>query len=182
MPLPTKQMVRIDPVLTTVASNWIIGSSLGGQFFAGEQLFPLVNQGEISANIFRYNRSDQFRVHDVRPRAPASESQGGGYRMNAPGHFFCKEWAHHKDLGYEEPAYATNPINMDRDATQYVTQLLMLKRDYLISAAAFAVGIWGTSSGVGRTTQLRARRSRTWTTTATGWSLPPAGSARTSWR
>jgi len=168
MPLPTKAMVHIDPMLTNIASNWIIGSSLGGKYFAGERLFPLVNQSEISANIFRYNRSDQFRVHDVRPRAPASESEGGGYRMNAPGHYFCKEWAYHKDLGYEEPAYATNPINMERDATNHLTQLLMLKRDYLISAAAFGVGIWGTDvTGAAAATNYGANIVRRWQDYAT---------------
>jgi hypothetical protein len=163
MPLPTKAMVHVDPVLTNIASNWIIGASLGGKFFAGERLFPLVQTSEISANIFQYDRKDMFRVHDVRPRTPATESEGGGYRVSLGAHYQCHQWAFHKDIGDEEPAYATLPINMDRDATSFVTQLMMLKRDYLIAQAAFRVGLWGTDvTGVNAPTNYGANLVRRW--------------------
>jgi len=171
MPLPTKAMVHVDPMLTNIASSWFIGTALGGQFFAGEKLFPLVNTTEISARIFQYDRRDLFRVHDVRPRAPATESQGSGYRLDNTDQYLCKEWAFHKDIGYEEPAYATAPINMDRDATNFVTQLMMLKRDYLISMAAFNTGIWGNDvTGVNAATNYGANQVRRWQ----DWTTPSA--------
>ena len=163
MPVPTKGMIHVDPVMTQAASAWFIGEALGGNYFSAEKLFPMVNVSEISAELFRYDRRDLFRTHDVRPRAPAVESEGSGWRMLNRGHYFCKEWALHKDIGDEEPAYATAPINLDRDATQFVTQLLMLKREYLISAAAFAVGIWGTDvQGVNAATNYAANQVRRW--------------------
>jgi hypothetical protein len=161
-------MVHVDPMMTEAASAWFISDQLGGLYFAAEKLFPMVNVSQISAALFRYDRSDLFRVHDVRPRAPAVESQGGGWRMLTPGHYFCKEWAFHKDLGDEEPAYATAPINLDRNATQFTTQLLMLKREYLISQAAFAVGVWGTDvTGVNAATNYGANQVRRWQDYAT---------------
>jgi len=159
-------MVHVDPLLTNIASNWIIGD----ENFAAQRIFPMVQASEISAQIAQYQRHEMFRYGAVRTRAPATESEGGGY-VTMQDRYLCKEWAYHKDIGDEEDAYATSPYDMDRDATAFVTQLLKGKRDELFAAAAFGVGIWGVDvTGVPGATNYGANQVRQWN----DWATPSA--------
>jgi hypothetical protein len=159
-------MVHYDPVESSIASNWIIGDEL----LAAQRIFPMIQTSQISAMIAQYDRRDLFRFGSVRPRAPATESEGGGYSATQD-RYLCKEWAYHKDIGDEEDAYTTAPYDADRDATAHVTQLLKLKRDELFAAAAFGVGIWGTDVlGIAGATNYGLNQVRQWS----DWVTPSA--------
>lgn len=125
--------------LSNMASKWMVEDR---QFVAG-QIFPIVTVQKLTDLIARYDRRDWFRAHDVRPRAPGSESQGTGYGIGS-GSYYCREYAVHKDIPDEERANADLPFRPDMDSTQIITQLLKIKRDYLFAQFAFAAGVWTT--------------------------------------
>ena len=166
MPSPTKAMVHVDPLMTSIASNWVIGDEV----FAAQRIFPVVPVSEISAQIAQYRRHEMFRYGAVRPRAPATESEGGGY-ATMQDRYHCLEWAYHKDIGDEEYDYATSPYDMNRDATNFVMNLIKGKRDELFAAAAFNVGIWGVDvTGIAGATNYNANQVRQWS----DWATPSA--------
>jgi len=151
---PTIAMLRpYDPVLTIIASKFIQAPAN----FVADQVFPVVPVGQISGQIFTYDRSDWFR-DDAAPRAPAKESQGGGYDMGVA-LYGCKEWAWHKDVADEEREQAIPPADPDRDAVEWITQILRIRRERVWERAFFRAGVWGTDwtgvAGVPAALQVR---------------------------
>lgn len=139
MPLPDVRDVHIDQLLTDVASKFMQDESA----FVATQVFPQVGVKKLSDIVLQYDRAD-FMRDDAKPRAPGKESQGGGFRVHTDHHYVCQEWAWHIDIPDELRDNADSPIDMDRDGTQWVTQVLRIRRDRLWAARFFGAGIWTT--------------------------------------
>ncbi len=157
--LPTTTDVHVDVPLSHIASNWIVSDQ---EFVAG-QVFPIVRVQKQSNDIWQYDRKDLFRVHEVRPRADATESVGGGYHVEHSKAYSCTEYAYHKDVGDKTRRNTDRPLDADRDATHFVTQLLKLKREYLFAQRAFQPGIWGQDfTGVAGASDYDAGQIQVW--------------------
>jgi hypothetical protein len=93
-----------------------------------------------------FSREDFFR-DEAEERADGTESSGSGFELTrAP--YACKVWAHHKDVTDRQRANQDPEINLERNATQYVTQKLMTSRERQFSTAYMGTGIWGTDLNV----------------------------------
>lgn len=144
MPLrPDGSDVYVNTPLTNIS---IAYQQAPGLFFA-DQVFPRVpvqRQGDL---YWKYDKGDWFRsVAGL--RAPATESAGGGWEVSTDS-FYCDVYAVHKDVDDQARANATGAFNLDRDATQWVTRQLLLKRDQLFSSTYFTTSVWTGSTGVG---------------------------------
>ena len=53
-------------------------------------------------------------------------------------------WAFHKDIDDQTRANSDSPLAPDRNATQFVTSRLMLRREKQWASRYFATGVWGT--------------------------------------
>ncbi|MFA4971870.1 MAG: hypothetical protein WC683_04605 [bacterium] len=111
--------------------------------FVAPQVFPTVGVKKLSDRILQYPREAFFR-DDARPRAPGKESQGGGFTVNTEETYSCREWAWHIDIPDELRDNADVPINLDRDGTEFVTQVLRIRRDLWWAQNFFATGLWTT--------------------------------------
>lgn len=101
-----------------------------------------------SDRYFKYERSDWNKV-TAEERAPGTESAGGGFDVDNTPNYFCRVYAVHKDIDDQIRSNADEPLDMDRDATMWVTHQLLLKREKLWATKFFATGIWGVEySGV----------------------------------
>jgi hypothetical protein len=139
MPLPNVSDVHVDQLLTNIAQVYLMGPSA----FVAERVSPTVPVKKLTDRILQFDRADFFR-DDARPRAPGTESQGGGFRIDTDETYNCQEWAWHYDLPDELRDNADQPIDLERSGTRWVTQILQIRRDRTWALRHFAAGLWTT--------------------------------------
>lgn len=140
---PDSRSMHIDSPLTSVSVAFMQRPNV----FIADQIFPQVpvqKQGDI---YYSYKKGDWFRTI-AGVRAPATETPGGGWEVeNFP--YYAPVYGVHKDVDDQTRANADNQFNLDRDATQWVTQQLLLKRDRLFIDSYMKTGVWSvTLTGV----------------------------------
>lgn len=138
MAQPDRSSVHIDAILTNLSVAYIQDQS---RFIAGK-VFPIVPVNKQSDKYFKYTKDDWFR-DEAAPRGDAAESVGSGYNLETDS-YYCDVFAFHKDIGRRTRDNADNPLNMDRDATEFVTQRLLLRQERQFVTDYFGTSIWGT--------------------------------------
>jgi hypothetical protein len=114
--------------------------------YVSTRVFPVVPVAKQADKYFTYDASYWFRTEANR-RAPATESAGGGYELSTS-EYFCHPWAFHKDVDDQIRANSDDPLRPDADATRFVTNDLMLRREIDWTSTFFATSTWtGSSSG-----------------------------------
>ena len=143
MPQPMLTQVHVDRPLTNISVAYLQDDN----DYIADKVFPVVPVQKQSDRYFVYNRGDFFRdVAEV--RAPGTESAGGGYNLDNTPSYFCDVYAYHKDVDPQVRANSDQPLDADRDATIWVTQILAIKREVVFLAKYFTTGVWtGTSTG-----------------------------------
>lgn len=152
MPQPTYQMYHVDKMLTNISIAYMQSDSV----FIANKVFPIVPVVKQSDRYFKYLKEDWFR-DEAEKRAPATESAGGGYEIDNTPTYFCEKYAYHKDVTEEDRVNTDEPLNADRDATEFVASKLLLAREVVWQSTYMKIGIWGkdwagASSGNGTTT------------------------------
>lgn len=150
MPQPEYGQVHINVPLTNIS----VAYQQDATNFIADDIFPHVPVDKQGNLYYEYLLEDWIRI-TAEERAPGSESAGGGYDLtNHP--YFCRKYAIHKDIDDDTAQNADFAFNLDRDATQWVTHQLLLKRETLFITAYLQSGIWGqdydastTPSGLG---------------------------------
>ncbi|OPY64086.1 MAG: hypothetical protein A4E56_00140 [Pelotomaculum sp. PtaU1.Bin065] len=136
MPLPGD--VHVNAPLTNMSVAYIQDQ----KHFIADQVFPIVRVEKQSDRYFVYSREDFFR-DEAEERAPGTESAGSDYDIDNTPNYYCPEYAHHKDVSDPERANTDNPLKPDEDATQFVTQKLLIKRERIWANKYFTSGRWG---------------------------------------
>jgi hypothetical protein len=139
MPLPTASDVHVNAPLTNISIAYIQAAD---QFIAA-RVFPNVPVSKQSDRYFMYLKQDWFRT-EARERAPGTESAGDGWRIDNTPTYYAPVYAVHKDVDDQIRANQDNPINMDRDATLWVTTQLLLKRERIWADSYFQPTVWDT--------------------------------------
>src|SRR5262245_1661183 len=143
MPSPTASAVHVNRPLTNIS----IAFMQAAQGFVADQVFPNVPVLKQSDRYFRYDRSDFWR-NQFRMRAPSTESAGGGWKVDSTPTYFCNVWALHKDIDDQIRANADDPLNMDRDATLWLSQQALVAREVTWATSYFTTGVWtGATTG-----------------------------------
>lgn len=138
MPQPNSRELYVNRPLTNIS----IAHQQGQQAFVAGVVFPQVpvqRQGDL---YYRYKRDDWFRSQ-AGLRAPATESAGGGWEVDTDS-YFAAVYAVHKDVDDQTRANADSVFSLDRDATEWVTTNLLLKREQLFVSKFLTTGVWGT--------------------------------------
>lgn len=138
MPQPTLSDVHVDRALTDLSVRF----SQSADMFIADKVFPQVRVSNRSDKYFTYDRSYWFRS-DAQLRGPATESAGTGYGVGTDS-FSCDVYAVHKDLDDQTRANADSPITLDRDATEFVTQHMLQRREQAWVNTYFTTSVWGT--------------------------------------
>ena len=138
MPQPTSRQSHVDAPLTNVSVAFIQDAT----GFVADKVFPTVPVNKQSDKFFTYDRRDWFR-DEAQKRAPATESAGGGFNI-ATGTYFADVFAFHKDIDPQVRANSDAAINPDRDATEYVTQKMMIRRERQWADDFFKKTVWTT--------------------------------------
>ena len=138
MPSPSQSDLHINAPLTSVSVAYLQSSDV----FIADKVFPKVPVQKQSDLYWKYSKSD-WRRTDVARRAPSTESPGVGWNVTTD-QYFAHVYAVHKDIDDQLRANADSNFNLDSDATKFITNQLLLKRDIDWSSQYFTSGVWGT--------------------------------------
>lgn len=135
---PTQSDLHVNQPLTNVSVAYIQKADA----FIATKVFPLVTVQKQSDMYWRYSKSD-WRRTDVQRRAPSTETPGVGWNVDTDT-YFAHVYGVHKDIDDQLRANADSNFRLDSDATSFVTNQLLLKRDLDWAATYFREGVWGT--------------------------------------
>lgn len=139
MPNPIRQDIHVDRPLTNMSVAYIQKVTA----FIAAQMFPVIGVQKQSDRYFVYDKGDWFR-DEAKERIPGVESAGGGYDIDNTPSYFCKAWGYHQDVTDADRANSDSPLAPDRDATEFVTQKLLIRREVEWVTRFFSTGIWTT--------------------------------------
>lgn len=139
MPLPTPSDLHVNGLLTNVSVAW----TQNADNYVADKVFPRVPVAKQS-DLFAVYPAADFLRDDAEKRGPGTESAGGGYRVSQD-NYFADVWAFHKDVDDQTRANADSPFDPDRDATQYVTQVMLTRREVDWATSFFSTGVWDTN-------------------------------------
>ena len=140
MPQPTSSQVHVDAILTNISVAYLQQQSN----FIATRVFPTVPVEKQSDKFFKYTKNDWFR-DEAQRRGDATESAGGGYNLTTDS-YRADVFAFHKDVGDQTRANADAPINVDREAAEFVTSRLLLKMETEFVNSYFTTGVWATDN------------------------------------
>jgi len=135
---PAASDLHVDIPLQNVS----IAYKQSADSFIADRVFPKVAVQKQSDLYWKYSKSD-WRRTNVKKRAPATESAGVGWNYDTD-QYFCSVFSVHKDIDDQVRSNADSNFNLDRDATEFLTNQHLLQRDLDWAAAYFTTGIWAT--------------------------------------
>jgi hypothetical protein len=135
---PTPGDVHVNQPLTSISIAYMQRESN----FIATRVFPAIPVSKQSDLYYIYNQDDFFR-DEMKERAPATESAGSGYGLTT-GSYFARRWALHKDIPDEVRANQDSMLDADRDATRWLTQKALIRREKIWNSTYFTTGVWGT--------------------------------------
>jgi len=138
MPQPTISQVHIDAILTNISVAYMQKA----ENFISDKVFPVVPVDKKSNKYFTYTKNDWFR-DEAQRRAPGTESAGGGYNLSTDT-YSADVYAFHKDVDDQTLANADTPLNPLREAAEFVTRRLLLRREIQFVSDFLTTGVWGT--------------------------------------
>jgi len=136
---PTLSDVHISQPLTSISMAWL---QLASAYIAASRIFPIVPVSKQSDLYYVFNRGDFLR-DEARPRAPGTESAGGGFNLSTAG-YSCITEAFHWDIPDPIRANADSILSLDRAGTEFVSQILAIRRERRFFTSFFTTGVWGT--------------------------------------
>lgn len=136
--MPTMQTAHIDRALTNTSVAYLQDADA----FIADKVFPTVAVKRQSDVFYVYNKGD-FMRDEAQVRGAASESAGGDYGVEASDPYYCRKHAFHKDVTPEERANYDEPLDADTDATDFVSQKMLIRREMEWAKKFFTTGVWG---------------------------------------
>jgi hypothetical protein len=137
MAQPNLNSVHVDAILTNISVAYLQNQDN----FIADKVFPIVPVDKKSDKFFTYTKNDWFR-DEAQRRADATESAGGGYNLGT-GSYSADVYAFHKDVGDQLLANADAPLNPLREATEFVTRRMLLRKELQFVSDFFTTGVWG---------------------------------------
>lgn len=137
--MPTMQNAHVDRALTNISVSYLQDASA----FIADKVFPIVPVKRQSDIFYQYSKAD-FMRDEAQVRGAATESAGGDYGVEAQEPYYCRKHAFHKDVTPEERVNYDEPLDADKDATDFVTQKMLIRREMQWATKFFKTGIWGT--------------------------------------
>src|SRR5436190_14620804 len=136
MPNPTGSELHVSQPLTNVSIAYMQSADA----YIADKVFPAVSVRKQGDLYWKYSKSD-WRRTNVQKRAPSTESPGVGWKQDTD-NYFCDVYTVKKDIDDQDRANADSNFNLDRDATEFITNQHLLARDLAWAAAYFHSGVW----------------------------------------
>jgi hypothetical protein len=110
--------------------------------FVAGKVFPTVPVQKQSDKYFIYDK-EYFHKSEMTNRAADAESAGADYALSSDT-YYADVYALHKAIPDMVRANEDNPLNSDRDATNYLTQQNLIYREIQWASNFFTSSVWTT--------------------------------------
>jgi len=140
MAQPTVRNVHVNRPLTNIS----VALLNDAQDFVADKVFPIVPVSKQSDLYYVYEK-DAFMRSDAQKRAPGRESAGTGYELSTDS-YRADVYAVHKDISDQERANSDEPLDADRDATEFLTHQMLIRREKQFVNDYFTTSIWNGST------------------------------------
>lgn len=140
MPQPTRGDVHVVSALTNISVAYMQDAT----DFVAMTAFPSVPVQFQSDSYFVFDSND-FRRDNAKPRAPGTESAGGGFDIDTQT-YTAKIYALHKDVADQIRANSDPAVDMDRSASEFVMQQLLIQKEVQWMSDFFTTSVWGTDA------------------------------------
>lgn len=144
MPQPTGSELYVSRPLTNISVAYM---NQNDEFIA-DKVFPSIPVDHQYGQYYKYNKGEWFRTV-AQKRAPRTESAGTGWSVGTDT-YAAEVYSLHTDVSDQDRANQDTPIiDLDRDATVFVTRDILLRRELDWVTAYFATGLWGNTDQTG---------------------------------
>ncbi len=137
---PTRSQVHVNTPLTMLSVAFMQSEDN----FVGHKAFGFVPVQHASDLYYTFSKDDFIR-DQAQPRAPATESAGGGFTLTTAS-YACQVIAFHKDVADQDRDNADSILALDRTATEFVTSVMSLRREKQWVSQYFTTGVWTVDS------------------------------------
>ena len=137
--LPDSSAVHVNTPLT----NMSVAFMQNAANFVADQAFPVVPVTKESDRYFTYDRGS-FNRDEMALRAPGAMSDGATYSIDNTPTYFCNVWALHRWIPDQLRANADSPIQLDREANEFLTHKALIRKERLWASKYFATSLWTT--------------------------------------
>lgn len=128
---PDKRDVHQDAILTNVSVKYANGAAIS------DLVFPRVKVKKESDKYYKYTRD--FRIPNTK-RAMGSETNKIGWNVTTDT-YFCEEYGLHDDIYDRMRDNVDNPLDLDIDTTENITNALMLDREKRVADIVFSASV-----------------------------------------
>ncbi len=136
MPLPTAGDVHINRPLTNLSVAFMQDAV---NFVAG-RIFPTVPVAKQSDLYFTYPR-DFWNRDGLKLRAPATEAESIGYGVTTAS-YHCRKYGGKRPIDDDMRANADQPLNPDRESTEFLSMMALVKKEKLFVSSYLTTGLW----------------------------------------
>lgn len=133
---PSPGDVHVNRPLTNIA----VAFMQDAKNFVADKVFPNIPVSKQSDAYFTYDRGNWNR-DDMKERAPGAESAGSSYDIDQTT-YYARVLAVHKDVPDQVLDNTDSPLDLDRDATNFVSGKALLNREVRFAARYFKSGVW----------------------------------------
>lgn len=138
--------VHINAALTTVSLAYMQDASN----FIASQVFPVVPVQKQSDLIWNF-KPEQYNRNLMRKRAPSTEAAIAGMEAGTET-YYAHVWALGHDIADQTRSNADTAWNLDRLATEFLTNSALISRELNFMDTFLKAGVWGTDwTGVSAT-------------------------------
>ncbi len=134
---PSRGDVHINAPLTNLSIAYLQSATN----FVASRVFPNIPVTKQSDAYFVYDRGE-FNRDEMKERLPGTESAGGSYDIGDET-YYARTRAFHKDIPDQVRSNADSPIQLDREATEYVTHKGLINRESLWASNFFVTAAPG---------------------------------------
>ncbi len=138
MPLqPTPASLHIDKLMTDHSIAY------RNKQYIADTIFPVVTVKKQSDRVPKYDQSHWFR-DEAKLRTPGAKSQRGGFSVDTTQTYFCDRYSYGFEIADEQRDNQDEPFDLDRDATEFATDKVLMRREVSFATNWFATSKWGT--------------------------------------
>lgn len=128
--------VHVNTPLTNFGQQYIMDPNS----FIAHRAMPNLPVSKQSDLYYTFDRDDWQR-DEVKERADGTESAGSGFELSTDP-YFCRVYAFHKDISDRQRANQDVQINLDRSATRFALQKMMIRRERIFANTYLTAANW----------------------------------------
>ena len=140
--MPINQPSRSDVHVDRPLSNISIAFLQSQDTFIADRAFPILSVAKQSDQYFTYDRG-MFNRDEMTELAPGARADAANYTLSTDT-YNAKVYALAKDVADQVRANADSPIQLDKEATEFLAVKALIRKEKSWASAHFITGVWTT--------------------------------------